>query len=321
MVGILTYNIHSGLGGDGAYDLERIAGVVRRSGADVACLQEVEVNTQRLRVRKWSALHADDQPQQVASMSGLRHTAFAATLSATFLKDSFREGEVLQHSTQGQYGLCILSRFPILQSRRLLFDRPEGPAGQHDLIMDKVEQPRGALAVLLDMQEEDARPMWVVNTHLSHKIASSEQRRQASEVMRWIEELRSEELPHNDRSTFLLAADLNSPAFLPWTAYSVIAADVRWKDLWQEAGGPCCCSATFPAGWCGGFFGTRIDHVFGLQLDNGAIPMCEAVRVVRDTPADELASDHCAVLVKMDFVEDPFRHEKEEVSVHQPLAG
>ena len=75
--------------------------------------------------------------------------------------------------------------------------------------------------------------------------------------------------------------------------------------------------------------------------------MCEAVRVVRDTPADEpgrnsvrleadgaveridrvvsraeeLASDHCAVLVKMDFVEEPFRHEKEEVSVHQPLAG
>ena len=40
MVGILTYNIHSGVGTDGAYDLERVAGVIRRSKAEIACLQE-----------------------------------------------------------------------------------------------------------------------------------------------------------------------------------------------------------------------------------------------------------------------------------------
>ena len=74
MVGVLTYNIHSGVGGDGVYDLERIAGVVRRSGADVVCLQEVqsrecalamferslvqvEANGEVLRVRKWSVPH------------------------------------------------------------------------------------------------------------------------------------------------------------------------------------------------------------------------------------------------------------------------
>lgn len=40
MVGVLTYNIHSGIGTDGVYDVERIAGVIRRSKADIVCLQE-----------------------------------------------------------------------------------------------------------------------------------------------------------------------------------------------------------------------------------------------------------------------------------------
>ncbi|CAE7353184.1 HET-E1 [Symbiodinium natans] len=318
MVGVLTYNIHSGVGSDGVYDLERIAGVVRRSGADIVCLQEVEANSKMLRVRKWSVTHADDQPRRLASICGLQHFAFSATLSATFVKDSLREGEVLHHSADGQYGVCILSRFPIIETRRMLFDRPKGDPGER-LFMDQEEQPRGALAVLLDMREEDARPMWVVNTHLSHRMASQEQRRQAAQVLRWIDGLRSEDL-RRERSTFLLAADLNSPSFLPWSGYSVIAADSRWRDLWKEAGGPCCCSATFPAGWCGGLFGTRIDHIFGLHLENGATPMCEAARVVRETPADELASDHCAVLVQMDFVEEPFVGE-EEVTIHQFTFG
>ena len=42
MVGILSYNIHSGVGTDGVYDLERVSGVIRRSDADIACLQEAD---------------------------------------------------------------------------------------------------------------------------------------------------------------------------------------------------------------------------------------------------------------------------------------
>ncbi|CAJ1441306.1 unnamed protein product, partial [Effrenium voratum] len=72
-----------------------------------------------------------------------------------------------------------------------------------------------------------------------------------------------------------------------------------------EAEGPCCCQATVPANWCGGLFGMRVDHLFGLRIEGDVIPMCEAIRVLRDTPADEMASDHCAVLAQMDFVDDP----------------
>ena len=39
---VLTYNIAHGAGHDGRLDLDRIAAVIRRSGADVVALQEVD---------------------------------------------------------------------------------------------------------------------------------------------------------------------------------------------------------------------------------------------------------------------------------------
>ncbi|CAK9049786.1 unnamed protein product [Durusdinium trenchii] len=170
--------------------------------------------------------------------------------------------------------------------------------------MNQQEQPRGALAVLVDLASEDARPMWVVNTHLSHRMASAEQRRQAEELLAWIEELRHVPIPGLSRPTFLLAGDLNSSFYMPFSGYSVIVSDSRWKDLWKAAEAPCCCQASFPAYGCGGLFGMRIDHLFGLR-DGDALPMCELAHVLRRTPADEMASDHCAVFVQMDFVDDP----------------
>src|SRR5690606_40244932 len=41
-VKVLTYNIAHGVGHDGRLDLDRIAGVIRRSGADVVALQEAD---------------------------------------------------------------------------------------------------------------------------------------------------------------------------------------------------------------------------------------------------------------------------------------
>eukprot|EP00434_Breviolum_minutum_P022125 symbB.v1.2.019534.t1/scaffold1599.1/size109767/4 len=86
---------------------------------------------------------------------------------------------------------------------------------------------------------------------------------------------------------------------MPCSGYHVIAADERWRDLWKEAEAPCCCQASFPS-WCGGL-GLRIDHLFALRVEGEQLPMCELARVVRRTPADEMASDHCAVFVQMDF--------------------
>ncbi len=44
---VLTYNIHACVGMDGELNLERVARVISQTGADVVCLQELDVNRQR----------------------------------------------------------------------------------------------------------------------------------------------------------------------------------------------------------------------------------------------------------------------------------
>lgn len=46
-VRVMTYNIHNGIGMDGCRDVVRLADVMRRSGADVVAVQEVDSMTQR----------------------------------------------------------------------------------------------------------------------------------------------------------------------------------------------------------------------------------------------------------------------------------
>jgi endonuclease/exonuclease/phosphatase family metal-dependent hydrolase len=43
----MTYNVHSCVGEDGVYDVERVASVVRSTGASIVCLQEIECNTEK----------------------------------------------------------------------------------------------------------------------------------------------------------------------------------------------------------------------------------------------------------------------------------
>jgi endonuclease/exonuclease/phosphatase family metal-dependent hydrolase len=44
---VLTYNIHHSEGRDGAFDLERIAGVINAANPDIVALQELDQGTQR----------------------------------------------------------------------------------------------------------------------------------------------------------------------------------------------------------------------------------------------------------------------------------
>ena len=69
---VLSYNIHHGVGGDGRLDLDRIAAVIRDSGADVAALQEVD--------RHWSARSGlADQAKELARRLRMHH-AYGANL-------------------------------------------------------------------------------------------------------------------------------------------------------------------------------------------------------------------------------------------------
>jgi len=123
---LASYNIHSGVGTDGRFDLERVAEVLGEIGADVVALQEVgdfRGKTGR-----------EDHPEFLASRLGM-HLAFGPNV--------VREGR--------RYGNAILSRLPILRSRN------------YDLSVPSKE-PRGALRCDLDLGL--ARTLHVFCVHL-----------------------------------------------------------------------------------------------------------------------------------------------------------
>lgn len=123
---LVSYNIHSGIGTDGKFDLHRVGEVLREIAPDVIALQEVgdfRGKTSR-----------EDQPEHLADLLGL-HMAFGPNV--------VRNGR--------RYGNAILSRLPILKSRN------------YDLSVHQREK-RGALRCDLDLGE--GRALHVFCVHL-----------------------------------------------------------------------------------------------------------------------------------------------------------
>ncbi len=86
---VMSYNIHVGIGMDKKLDLARIAEVIKQQRADIVGLQEVDRGVERTgRV---------DEIRELARLTGMDY-AFAHNLDY--------QG--------GQYGVAVLSRFPIL---------------------------------------------------------------------------------------------------------------------------------------------------------------------------------------------------------------
>lgn len=123
---IASYNIHSGIGTDGRFDLERIGLVLQEINADVIALQEVGDFRHKT--------SAEQHPELLAHMLGL-HMAFGPNV--------VRNGR--------RYGNAILSRLPILKSKN------------YDLSVRRRE-PRGALRCDLDLGE--GKPLHVFALHL-----------------------------------------------------------------------------------------------------------------------------------------------------------
>ncbi|WP_236792805.1 endonuclease/exonuclease/phosphatase family protein [Amycolatopsis sp. GM8] len=94
---VATYNIHAGAGEDAVYDLARTADAIRSLHADVIGLEEVDVH--------WGDRSAfADEAQELAGKLGM-HVFFAPIYDLDPLTDG---------APRRQYGLAILSRFPLL---------------------------------------------------------------------------------------------------------------------------------------------------------------------------------------------------------------
>ena len=126
-VRILTYNVHSCRGLDGRLMPERIAEVIASAGADVACLQELDVRRERT-----GRIH---QAEVIAQALAMKYHFFPAISVET-----------------EEYGDAILSRHEITVVRTGALPRPR-----------LTLEPRGALWVEIS----DGATTWqVINTHL-----------------------------------------------------------------------------------------------------------------------------------------------------------
>lgn len=96
---VLGYNMHTGIGSDGALDLARTAAVIRDSGADVVGLEEVDVH--------WDA-RSDfrDQAEDLARLVHMR----------VFFAPIYDLPPLTEGAPQRKYGVAVLSRHPILRT-------------------------------------------------------------------------------------------------------------------------------------------------------------------------------------------------------------
>jgi endonuclease/exonuclease/phosphatase family metal-dependent hydrolase len=143
---VLVYNIHAGTDTARQDNLERVAELVRRTGADLVLLQEVDRNTQRS--------GPTDQPAVLARLTGYS-VAFGRTIG-------FQGGD---------YGIALLSRWPIRRDTLILLGVTAPPG--------RTTEGREQRGVLLAMVDAPGGPLAVLNTHLD---ASGEDLWRAQEI-------------------------------------------------------------------------------------------------------------------------------------------
>lgn len=167
VIKVLSYNIHHcnppSKAKEGLIDINAIAKVIKESGAGLVALQEVDVNTER----SGKGVH---EARELAKLTGM-HFFFAKTID--------HQG--------GDYGIAVLSKFPIVDSASFRLPMKEGAGGE----------PRGVAIVTVKL--DNGKKIVFASTHLDLKAANKPL--QAVELNRILGE---KKLP------VILAGDFNS---------------------------------------------------------------------------------------------------------------
>lgn len=190
---VLSYNIHAGKDAEQQPNLERVAELIRSARADLVLLQEVDRRTQRA--------SGEDHLARLGELTGL-HTAFGKSLDY--------QG--------GDYGIAILSRFPLDSIRLVLLpvQPPQERSGTYE--------PRVGLHVIV---RAPVRSFHVVNTHLD-PAAQATYRHQELIIL----------LAHMQRSVppgtpLIFGGDLNARPETP----DIGALAFGFTDAWGRCGG------------------------------------------------------------------------------------
>lgn len=187
---VVSYNIRHGRGLDDSLDLSRSIAALRALDADIVALQEVDDRV----LRSGSV----DEPAAMGSALGMHH-AF---------------GSFMPYQG-GRYGLAILSRHPIVESREIRL--PDG------------HEPRVALAARIRLP--DGRAIEVVNVHFDWVEDDGFRFAQATELVRFLDTL---SVP------FILLGDFND---LPPSRTIAL-----FRERAHEVAKPADAHFTFPAG-------------------------------------------------------------------------
>lgn len=327
-VKISSYNIHSCVGTDGIYSVDRVARVIRCGGADIVCLQEVEVNDLSMQTRIgtdlsmqqtriWSSQHMDNQSSAIATLAGMQYHVFApairsrassrykemhdvvssADVSGNFSDEKWNRtctsetNEQSSCNNMGKFGIAILSRYPIVQVRIHQYKRYK-----HKTI-------RNAMAVLISLPNNTL--IWIVNTHLGCHFIGKEQHAQSKELVSFISSL-ERKINSKNIVGVILCGDLNSPPMFR-SIKTIHRAGLH--DSWSLIRGQrvSVSGGTFPSD--AKVFGMtvscfrkliRLDYIFVHEHCLPQIIVCTCVYVQDDSYECSLASDHlpvCAVFV------------------------
>ena len=241
---VMSYNIHVGIGMDKKLDLKRIADAIKLHHCDLVGLQEVDRGVERTgRV---------DEMKELARLTGMDY-AFAHNLDY--------QG--------GQYGVAVLSRFPILaiDHRRYANTRER--------------ERRGFIRVEVEV---NGRRLHFVTTHLDYQHADG----RLFETRQLLDAL------SDVRGPLIVTGDFNEE---PTGKVYGLMGGAGFLDGWIRAGGPGTApdsgGLTYPADKPK----KRIDYVFyrGLAETGGGDE--DAAAAVPDT----IASDHRPVVVSLWF--------------------
>ncbi len=138
-----TYNIHYGVGADGAYDTQRIADAVAQ--ADIVCLQET--------VRDWPQNGYADQTAEIGRRLN-RYFRFHGPMEAD-ASTVEADGRIVNR--RRSFGNAIVSRWPILWSRGVMLPKTR--------LVDRFDLQRGYIEAVVAVP---SGPLRIYCTHLSH---------------------------------------------------------------------------------------------------------------------------------------------------------
>lgn len=153
-VRVMAFNIHHGADPADNLDLERIAGVIEDSGAELIGLQEVD--------NHWSSRSDfQDQAAWLAERLGM-HYAYAANLD---------RDPAAGQTERRQYGTAVLSEYPIISSENHLLT--------NIAYAERPTEQRGLLEAVINVE---GNHISFYSTHLDHQ--RSEQRQsQVKEIL------------------------------------------------------------------------------------------------------------------------------------------